>query len=313
MPPKQRRTAQRQSQLQSLGVKQFEYLPSISRSGGGDDLDGDSLKKHDIQEKFRRWIDEKLLKLEASATEELGIEKEKLLKEDVLRLFRKLREGIIAAKRQDAFAAEVYELSLLLAAAYGATDQVTALAAQILAPSDTENATSEALGSILMKKEIVVLLALLHQIVLGLRHSPTFHSAVNKILQHLPTSLSPSRVNWLRGVMIGVKTQNYYAIWQLTSKASLTGLLQDTLSPGTHGKRQEAAITHEVVALHHFVRDTAWGVVRCAYRDEREDWLAITLHLSSNPGGWLLQKQQLQEALRSDNKQVRWKVYKPRI
>ncbi|KAG8834637.1 hypothetical protein FRC17_007939 [Serendipita sp. 399] len=313
MPPKQKRTAQRQSQLQGSETHRFEYISSISRSGGGDDLDGDSLKNYETQEKYRAWIDEKLLKVEA-ANNKLGEEREKLAKEDLVRLFRKLREGVIAAKRHDEFATEVYETSLLLAAAYGAMDQVTALAAQILMLNDAEDVTVVALQSFLVKNEITLLLALLHQVVVGMRHPPTFLSALKIIIQRPPSLvLSSDRTNWLRSLVIDVKTQNYHSIRRLTSQSRLTALIQDCLSPGNHGKRQEAAITQEVTRLQHCIRDATWGVVRHAYRDETEDWLAITLQLSSNPGGWLQQKQQIQEALCSDDKPARWKLYKPRM
>lgn len=78
----------------------MELLASVSRSGG-DGAEGDALKDYATQERFRRYIDEKIHEYHKDASDaDTGN------LQNVVRLFRKLREGVVASGRLDAFAIE---------------------------------------------------------------------------------------------------------------------------------------------------------------------------------------------------------------
>ncbi|KAK4690073.1 hypothetical protein P7C73_g28, partial [Tremellales sp. Uapishka_1] len=107
----------------------MEMLASVSRSGG-DGKEGDALKDPETQVEFRRYIDERIEKHYQAfptprdcppprgATDEL----ESL--GSIVLLFRKVREGVVASHRHDAFAIEAFESSARMSILAGTRPQL---------------------------------------------------------------------------------------------------------------------------------------------------------------------------------------------
>ncbi|BGP32810.1 hypothetical protein JCM10296v2_004594 [Rhodotorula toruloides] len=95
----------------------MDMLLSPSRGLLGGDED-ESLRNHEVQERFRRHVDEKLQKWSSahpSTNAQAEARKRRLEELSIILLdFRKLREGVTSSQRRDAFACEAYEASVLL-------------------------------------------------------------------------------------------------------------------------------------------------------------------------------------------------------
>ncbi|ORY29805.1 hypothetical protein BCR39DRAFT_163185 [Naematelia encephala] len=109
----------------------MEMMQSVSRSGG-DGAEGDALKDWGVQEQYRQWIDQRLDKhyetfstpRHTSPATDRTDEIESL--SSIVLLFRKLREGVVASHRIDAFAIEVFESSARISVLAGNKTQLVA-------------------------------------------------------------------------------------------------------------------------------------------------------------------------------------------
>ncbi|KAI0667734.1 hypothetical protein C8Q78DRAFT_1052300 [Trametes maxima] len=120
------------------GRRHMELIPSVSRSSGLD-KDGDALRDPKVQEEYRAFIQTKVddywkrypcrnVPGRGSGDRGPGPGAErhrKEMEENLLILFRKLREGLLSAQRTDAFALEVYETSLHLSVLFRSPVQTT--------------------------------------------------------------------------------------------------------------------------------------------------------------------------------------------
>ncbi|TXT12580.1 uncharacterized protein COLE_02990 [Cutaneotrichosporon oleaginosum] len=79
---------------------EMELLASVSRSGGN--ADGDRLKDPETQARFRAYIEDKRYRAARGANADADTE----ALSTIVRLLRKLREGVVAAGRCDAFAVQ---------------------------------------------------------------------------------------------------------------------------------------------------------------------------------------------------------------
>ncbi|GAA6032591.1 hypothetical protein JCM8097_004831 [Rhodosporidiobolus ruineniae] len=98
--------------------QELDMLLSPSRGLQGDE-DEVSLRNLEVQERFRRHIDDKLRKWAAAHPPARTVTAEHRRRRDeelgiILLDLRKLREGITSSRRMDTFACEVYEASALL-------------------------------------------------------------------------------------------------------------------------------------------------------------------------------------------------------
>ncbi|PVF97811.1 hypothetical protein CPB86DRAFT_759564 [Serendipita vermifera] len=316
MPPKNRTS--RVKHDSTSGNINLDSLPSISRSGGAGG-EGDSLKRLDVQEKYREWINGKLLDHEMKNTGSLT-EKDKMMREDILRMFRKLREGVIASNRTDDFSIEdacfaVYETSIHLAAAYKFTDQVTTIASQIFPLPKASRSTPGRIKDLqaLEKppRDMTLLIILLHHLVLSIRTSNAVHPLVNALFdQKIMQTLGVARLRWLKQLRMALSLNNYQMIWHITNQDYIQVLLKDILSPGITGRREIAAVTSLVETLRMSVREGAWDALRAAYREESEVWLLQTLSLPPSSAPWLEEKSKIQQALKVTDHNNRWKVFR---
>ncbi|KAI5897165.1 uncharacterized protein SCHCODRAFT_02746014 [Schizophyllum commune H4-8] len=121
----------------SSGRRKMNLIASVSRSSGLE-RGGDDLKDYAIQEEYRAFIQGKLDDapeiwqmhgVHKLSTEEA--ERRAETRDNILILLRKLREGISASKRTDAFAIEVYETSLFLAVISSNHRRISPIVSQI--------------------------------------------------------------------------------------------------------------------------------------------------------------------------------------
>lgn len=308
MPPRQ--PTKGQNRGGKTTNKNFDWIASVSRSGG-DDGEGDSLKNYDTQEKYKAWIDQKVLTYEGNQ-DELPPEKRQGIQEDLLRLLRKLREGVMASGREDSFATDVYEMSLFLAAAYGKTDQVTAVATHLL-PTETIHSAASPTWKRPPPREFVILLILLHHIVIGLRSSASLRWVVLAISSPLLTSkVCRNNLDWLKNIILSLRAHNYQSFWKIASEDHIATVARASSPSGTPSQRELAAIHGELHKIRQYVQGTAWCVIRIAYREESEKWLSNTLRLGPLASTWLSERQRLCEASPTDGKTSRWTIYKPK-
>ncbi|KZO99360.1 hypothetical protein CALVIDRAFT_561226 [Calocera viscosa TUFC12733] len=104
-------------------LDRMERLAMISRSGGSEDAN-DTLKDYNVQEEFREYIEKHISAYKATnpfppalnddGSSSLSPSQRETLT-NILIMFRKLREGILASRRVDHFAIETYETSARLA------------------------------------------------------------------------------------------------------------------------------------------------------------------------------------------------------
>ncbi|PIL22744.1 transporter [Ganoderma sinense ZZ0214-1] len=115
------------------GKRHMELIASVSRSSGLE-KDGDALRDPKIQQEYRTFIQGKVdeywkrypLSLDDSRDETVAAARNrKENEENLLILFRKLREGLLSTNRRDAFALEVYETSLYLSVLFKSPVQTT--------------------------------------------------------------------------------------------------------------------------------------------------------------------------------------------
>ncbi|KAI0769069.1 hypothetical protein BD413DRAFT_629044 [Trametes elegans] len=127
--------ARGQHRIYQPGKRHMELIPSVSRSSGLD-KDGDALRDQKVQEEYREFIQTKVddywkaypLRGPVPGSGEYGPEAarhKKETEENLLILFRKLREGLLSRQRRDAFALEVYETSLHLSVLFKSPVQTT--------------------------------------------------------------------------------------------------------------------------------------------------------------------------------------------
>ncbi|RPD77598.1 hypothetical protein L226DRAFT_532370 [Lentinus tigrinus ALCF2SS1-7] len=119
----------------------MELIASVSRSSGLE-KDGDALRDPKIQEEYRAFIQGKVDEYwkkyplrshreRADAEEDAGAadadarRNRKEMEDNLLIVFRKLREGVLSTQRRDAFALEVYETSLHLSVLFNSPVQTT--------------------------------------------------------------------------------------------------------------------------------------------------------------------------------------------
>ncbi|GAA5931516.1 hypothetical protein JCM3775_006875 [Rhodotorula graminis] len=84
---------------------------------GNDDDDDASLRNHDVQERFRKHVADKMSRWSTAHPAGRGAQLRNLRKQElgiILLDFRKLREGILSSRRVDPFAREAYTASVLL-------------------------------------------------------------------------------------------------------------------------------------------------------------------------------------------------------
>ncbi|KAF7348290.1 Pre-mrna-splicing factor cwc22 [Mycena sanguinolenta] len=307
--------------------RKMEHIASVSRSSGLE-KDGDALKNFDVQDEYRAFIQGKLddiwAKYPRNSTESEAQTRQRIdAQENVLILFRKLREGILSSQRADQFTLEVYETSLYLGVLFDSPRHISpvipALMSYIRLPSTK------------LDRNYIdpVLVCLLHQLVAAYPSQREFHASLASVPKAFFGDGSPARV-WITSLAGCIRTHNYAKIDNLTQTAALptadtapsSALLQNRELP-------RKALYHLIASLRSRTREMAWTILRSAYRElscqvdpqlNTRPWLDRSLGLRSDLPGqcsigldeWLERESGLGHVRRKDGVEGRWIVCKPR-
>jgi len=216
--------------------------------------------------------------------------------ENLLILFRKLREGLLSSKRNDQFALEVYETSLHLSIIFNSPKQTSSILARLLhlhtlSPPTSAN-THPALPT--------TLLSLLHLLVTGYPSQSLYYEHLHSLP---PTFLpqSSEAFRWLKSLVRCLRTRNYARLEELTERRTFARFVSDESNPEAKAKHQVGpdhqtndgprktdktahlgvpsnlpleALCVLVEDLRIKARETTWLVLRSAYRE---------LHCSPDP------------------------------
>ncbi|KAJ6584076.1 hypothetical protein DFH09DRAFT_1359990 [Mycena vulgaris] len=196
----------------------MEHIASVSRSSGLE-KDGDALRNFDVQDEYREFIQGKLndmwerhtrhpAEIEAEARQRIDAQ------ENVLILFRKLREGIISSKRVGQFTLEVYETSLYLAVIFDSPRHISPVIPALLTyfqlPSTEPHTNSVE----------TILICLLHHLVAAYPSQREFHSHLASVPQAVLPDGSAARV-WITSLAGCIRARNYTKIDKMTQLSAL--------------------------------------------------------------------------------------------
>jgi len=309
------------------------------------------LKDHKVQEEYRAFIQEKLdAHLEANHG---GDEKKQREQEqNLLILFRKLREGIQSSNRADPFALEVYETSLHLSIIFYAPVQTTSILSHLL-PDLYRSIAPEPSPSIRGHRALpTAVLSLLHNLVSGYPSQSRYFEQ----LHSLPRTFMPrtsDAYRWLCELTRCLRGRNYARLNSLTCPEVFRSFAPTPVESheadaaakkGTETRGQDhrrdlysQAMGTLVNALREKARETAWLVLRSAYRefacppaagselpDDTSQWLARSLVLLPAGSGneqkravaikavneWLEERSKEGEVRKKDGMEGRWVVCK---
>ncbi|KAG5646515.1 hypothetical protein DXG03_003282 [Asterophora parasitica] len=314
----------------------MEHIPSVSRSSGLE-KDGDTLKDWKVQEDYRVFLQGKLDDVvnkypRRAAESEQETNQRVYAQENVLILFRKLREGVSSTRRNDSVALEVYETSLYLAVTFESPKQSTSIIPHLLphlylsAPSPHGN------------RLLSVLISLLHHLVAAYPSQSSFRQH----LATIPGEFMPkgsAAAKWIVALARSLRTHNYAAFELLTRPSSISKIVDDhdsddlssalktmSISNGDVRSLPRRALFGLVSSLRSKARETAWEIVRSAYREisctseDTSAWLASALCLKAivpyekdvEIEEWLEQRSEQGHTRRKEGVDGRWIIYKAR-
>ncbi|PCH39921.1 voltage-gated potassium channel [Wolfiporia cocos MD-104 SS10] len=285
MPPK--RHSDRAHKVYQPGRRHFELIPSVSRSSGLD-KDGDALREPKVQEEYRDFIQRKLEDywkrypdwLSHAEVQRHGEAEQ----ENILILFRKLREGLLSTKRSDAFAIEVYQTSLHLSILFRSPNQTTSILSHLLPllfatkPSTASETVHSALPT--------TVLSLAHNLLVGYPSQSRYYEQLHSLPQAF-FSRDSDAYRWLEDLARCTRTRNYARLDALTRRTAFEHLISRDEAMRSSGADDSAtsakggsptnmkpkpdlaleALCSLVEQLRGKARATSWLVIRSAYRE----------------------------------------------
>ncbi|KAL1702759.1 hypothetical protein EV121DRAFT_281628 [Schizophyllum commune] len=275
----------------STGKRNMTLIASVSRSSGLERGGDDSLKDHGIQEEY-------LPTFPTSDPYSSG----------------KLREGISASKRSDAFAIEAYETSLFLAVISGNHRRISPIVSQITPELYTEIKGPHPNAA------LAFTIALLYHLAASFPSQAVFQQQLASFQQGSSplVPLGSPEYAWIRSLAASLRQMNVARFGRLTSPSALPLSESDKLARAVDdlslGERTASATTQSPTAvcssttvprssrtlaenalhaaldmLREKVREHAWDVLRAAYKElsstaDGAPWLARSLALDIEPG-----------------------------
>lgn len=233
-----------------------------------------SLKDFKVQEQYRVFVGEKLHKFWTEEQTKDG-------QENILILFRKLREGIFASKRSDAFAIEVYETSLCLSSLFDSAIQTSSILSHLLPELYTSASIQPPIGS--------VLISLLHHLIAGYPSQKTYFEHLSCLSPNVLDRTSEAYV-WISNLATSLRTLNHIRVEALSQHDVYRHILTVSKSSNETNdaltRLSQDAVHALVERLRSKARDKAWVVLRSAYRElsaseETQTWMAKYLLLST--------------------------------
>ncbi|TFK52187.1 hypothetical protein OE88DRAFT_1734227 [Heliocybe sulcata] len=319
----------------------MNLIASPSRSSGLE-KDGDTLKDFKVQEEYRDFIQGKLdsclQKFPPSGDATQSTQRTEV-EQNILILFRKLREGISSSHRKDEFALEVYETSLVLATLFRTPLQATTTLSYLL-PGLYYASSSESLRQ--QGRLSITLISLLHHLVAAYPSQAPFHQHLPIIpASFLPRGSQASK--WISSIASALRTNDYMKLGALTQLSAIqeatSGTNEKLATPSpseSHlksstrhldpGLANEALLTL-VDALRTKARARIWLTLRSAYRElwcqseyDTSEWLESTLALkslkagqaSTDAGMWLGEREKEGDVRKKEGSDSRWILIKPK-
>ncbi|KJA24027.1 hypothetical protein HYPSUDRAFT_53937 [Hypholoma sublateritium FD-334 SS-4] len=333
------------SHQNAMQAKRMDLIASVSRSSGLE-KDGDDLKNHKLQEEYRIYIQAKakeVLEMQVHAPESQDERMHRIDKqENLLILFRKLREGIQSSSRNDDFALEVYETSLYYSVICESPKQTIAVISHLFPSNFVEDAKSSH-STLPLPSIWSALTSLLYFLT---AYYPS-QSAYHQHLASIPHTLLPRKSEvfiWLLLVTKSMRLRNYAKFSTLVQKAFISKLLdtfqvsssapnsqeigpESELAPQTNDLARKAVYCLTDAMKRKF-SETSWDVIRSAYRElscdqtsrETKSWLKRTLNLASIDAEnddlcleiWLGDKASAGQVRRKEGIEGRWIICKSR-
>ncbi|EKM79242.1 hypothetical protein AGABI1DRAFT_128401 [Agaricus bisporus var. burnettii JB137-S8] len=299
--------------------RQMEFMPWISRSSGLE-KSGDSLKDHKIQEEYRVFLEDKVKKvmnLRVDIHRETPNQKKHRLEEqeNLLILFRKLREGISSSARIDAFTMEVYETSLYLSVIFASHHHTTIIIPTLLNDlypkviNDKLSSSQSATETQHRHSSISHIISLLH-LLISKYPSQNFYHQQSPSNKHV----SQSTLIWFQKLTLNLRRGNYHQIGLLTRHECISRLLDDEgWKPNSLGGR---AVMISIDTLREKARESMWNVIRSAYRElwsADRQWFCRCLCLDEGDSSfdeWLLGLKTSSQIIPKEGSENRWIVMK---
>ncbi|KZW00913.1 hypothetical protein EXIGLDRAFT_830356 [Exidia glandulosa HHB12029] len=298
----------------------LDAVASISRTSGTD-ASGDALRNPQFQEEYAQVLATKVAAHWKRFPSPVGSNShvvpsndEQLECDSLLIAFRKLREGVLSSRREDAFAIHVYESSFLLSVLFRSPAHATASLAHLTHVLYTKQPRTATVT------DLVATAGMLHTL-LHLEHPAEF---MNR-LHHTSPFLSPETKLWLSRLSRYKRTDNFAAARLhmspdrlpavLTSDATVEGQL---ILYGGRTDVGKCAVQRLISLIAADMGTRAWNVLRAAYREavvqESADWLAQNLALDRTElDVWVKDKEQKGELREAEtNGRVRWTFVKAR-
>ncbi|KAI5827635.1 hypothetical protein K523DRAFT_373919 [Schizophyllum commune Tattone D] len=290
-------------------------IASVSRSSGLE-RGGDDLKDSAIQEEYRAFIQEKLDDApdiwQTRGVNDLSkeeAERRAETRDNILILLRKLREGISASKRIDAFAVEAYETSLFLAVISGNHRRISPVVSQITPE------LYEGIEGPHPNAPLAFTIALLYHLAASFPSQMMYQQQMALFQQGSPSLLPPdsSEYTWIRALAASLRQMNVarfsglaqpsaipisepgelahaldnLSLGERTTSAALqspTAAPRDTTIPRSSRALAGDALQAALDMLREKVREHAWDVLRAAYKElsstaDGAPWLARSLVL----------------------------------
>ena len=221
------------------------------------------------------------------------------------------------------FFSSAYETSLYLSVIFESPKQTMTIIPHLFPPSSEPPAEFTAASPSVHS----LLCSLLHHLVASYPSQGTYHQHLASIPKiALPPGSQIS--SWLKSVTKSLRTRNYVKLFVLSQKAIVANLLESSTfnhpkGPGTDILASNAVL-FLVDALRKKVVETAWNIIRSAYREldqsspDTGTWLARSLFMDSvvsdewtlEADHWLETKASLGHVRRKENTANRWIVCK---
>ncbi|KAH7907331.1 hypothetical protein BJ138DRAFT_1014702 [Hygrophoropsis aurantiaca] len=230
---------------------------------------------------------------------ESELRQKKESQENIMILFRKLREGLSSIKRRDKFAIEGYETSLHLSVIFDAPVQTTSILSHLI-PDMYQITKSAGPSNSDLNRLASVLICLLHHLVMAYPSQQTFRDQLDTISPLLLDCSSPAYV-WITSLARSLRLLDYVKFDEMSRPSSFDEFvfpshnslptIQTQQTPERPSKSPtydlpRAAVYSLVKRLRMKMREKTWLILRSAYRemstaDEMREWFSRTLLLTS--------------------------------
>ncbi|KAF9651345.1 hypothetical protein BDM02DRAFT_858045 [Thelephora ganbajun] len=297
--------------------QQMDIMPSVSRSSGLE-KGGDALKNAKTQEEYWSFVQSKIFDYWKQYPE--GSPDSKVREEarhSVLILIRKLREGIMAAKREDQFASDVYETSLRISILFSSSVNIASTLSYLLPTYYTSR-------SLTHSRDSTILITLLLQLDSSYPSQREYYEHCQEFLASGCIARDSPTIPWLASLARAIRSCNYYRVEALTRPKVYTQLLESLPQRSSKGAVDlDSSSVHSIISsLHDRLRDRSWPILRVAYREmtflpkitDTSEWLRRSLIFDSSEisvDTWFRQQSEKGNVKAKEEIEGKWMIIKP--